>query len=89
MAIHFDVNQTPSTFAECAFRLKQIMVTAGWVVKSSSDGTTFNSTGDQITSANTGAGGMNNNNAWFRIQDPAGGREFTLQKGGAATYQVK
>lgn len=77
------VNLSPATGAALVFALKEALKQAGWVVKSSSDGTTFNAGGDQITSGGSGAGGMANNNAWFRIQSPAGGgsREFTFQRG--------
>jgi len=53
------------------------MVSAGWVVKSSGDGTTYNSTGDQISSAAS----LAVTRAWFRIQDPGTRREFTFQRG--------
>lgn len=51
--------------------IKEIMKSAGWTVKSSGDGLAlFSSTTDIITLPGTGAGGMNNTNAWFRIQMP-------------------
>lgn len=77
------VNVSPATGGAAVFVLKQTLKQAGWVVRSSSDGTTYNSTGDQITTGSSGAGGMSNTNAWFRIQSPAGagGREFTFQRG--------
>jgi hypothetical protein len=71
MAYTFDVGGTiPATGAETIFRLKAALKTAGWTVTMSSDGTTYNATGDQITTATTGAGGMNNARAWFVIQSP-------------------
>lgn len=77
------VNLSPATYAATMFTLKEVLKQAGWVVKASSDGSTYNSSGDQITTGNAGAGGMNNSSAWFRIQSPAGagGREFTYQRG--------
>jgi hypothetical protein len=77
------VNLTPATGAIAVFNVKEGLKQAGWTVKASSDGTTYNATGDQITTGAAGAGGMANNNAWFRIQSPAGpgGREFTFQRG--------
>lgn len=65
------------------YRFKELLKTAGWVVKSSGDGlAAFSSTTDVITSGSSGAGGLNNTSAWFRIQSPAGGgtREFTIQR---------
>jgi len=76
MAKFTSVNQTPATGAAAIFSLKQLLVSAGWVVKSSSNGTTYNSTGDQITLSTSLAA----TNAWFRIQDPGTQREFTFQR---------
>lgn len=93
MAKYYSVNNIndANAFAGVFYTLKTKLVEAGWVVKASSDGTTYNSTGDQITSAGTGAGGMNRSLAWFRIQDPAGLREFTFQRGsaGVSNWRVK
>lgn len=74
------------------FHLKTTLITAGWIVKSSSDGTTFNTTGDQITSPNAGAGGFSNLNAWIRIQMPSVNgivRELTFQRTASTTYTFK
>lgn len=81
---------TPTTAAVAMYELKERLKTAGWTVRASSDATTYNSTGDQITSGATGAGGFGNTNAWFRIQRPDGVAEFTFQKGStAATIRIK
>lgn len=76
-------NLVPATGAYVAFYLKECLKQAGWTVQSSSDGTTYNAGGDQITTGAAGAGGMANNSAWFRIRSPAGagGRELTFQRG--------
>ena len=66
MAFVFDVNESPATYAVAMFQFKTLMKTAGWTVPRSSDGLTFNSSGDQITSGSSGANGMNNNNAWLQ-----------------------
>ena len=80
MAFTFNVNgSAPATFAACIFALKEQLKTAGWTVTSSSDGTTFNGSGDQISSSGTGAGGMDRGNAWFAIQMPGGTRAFAIQ----------
>ncbi len=74
------------------FHLKATLVTAGWIVKSSSDGTTFNTTGDQISLPGSGAGGFSNSNAWARIQMPSINgvtREFTFQRTNSAAYIMK
>lgn len=75
------VNNAVATGATAAFVLKEMLKQNGWTVPSSSDGTTFNSSGDQITTGNSGAGGMANNNAWWRVRDPSGVREMLYQRG--------
>jgi hypothetical protein len=77
------INLTNTSGSAVMFRVKELLKTAGWTVKSSSDGTTYNSSGDQITTAGSGAGGMDNNYAWFRIQDPGTLREYIIQRGTA------
>jgi hypothetical protein len=82
MSFLFDANGTaqsigpnysgsiPATGAEAIFRLKALLVSAGWTVTQSSDGSTYNGTADIITSAGTGAGGMFNPLAYFVIAAP-------------------
>jgi hypothetical protein len=91
MSFIFDVSQTPANYSACVFQLKQLMKTAGWLAKSSSDGTTFNSSGDQISTGVSGAGGFNNSGAWERLQDPAGIREVVLQRStsGSLAWWIK
>lgn len=74
---------TPTTGAVAIYNMKELLKAAGWTVLSSSDGTTYNAVGDQITTGASGAGGMANNSAWFRIQSPvgAGGQQFAIQRG--------
>src|SRR5438105_8609285 len=72
MALLFTPNLLPATGAEAIFKLKTALKNAGWTVLRSSDGTTYNSSGDQITVAGSGAGGMANNLAWSVIRQPAG-----------------
>lgn len=69
--------------AEVMFNLKELLKLAGWTVLSSSDGTTFNGSGDEITVPGSGSGGMANNSAWYRITDPAALRELVVQRGTA------
>lgn len=85
MARFDNVNNTFSTGGAVNYALKEVMKLAGWVVKASSDGTTYNSTGDQITSGSSGAGGFNNNGAWVRLQDPGAVREVVIQCNGVGT----
>jgi len=90
MAYTFDTNNTPATGSEAVYLLKEALKTAGWTVASSSDGTTYNASGDQISSGSSGAGGMANSSAWFRIQMPTLDsvvREFTFQRSTSLNYQ--
>lgn len=81
------VNLSPATGAAAMYALKETLKWAGWSIRSSGDGSTYNSSGDQITHGGFGAGGMANSNAWFRIRTPegVGGREFTFQRTSANT----
>jgi hypothetical protein len=81
MAWQFSTNNTPATGAAAMYLLLTKLIAAGWVVKSSSDGTTYNSSGNQITGGGSGANGLANNSAWFRVQDPGGLREYVAQRG--------
>ena len=93
MAWTFDVNNTYSSHSASLFKLKTVMVTAGWAVKASGDGlSAFSSTGDVITSGGSGAGGFGNGRAWIRIQSPSisgAQREFTMQWIAANQVRVK
>lgn len=80
MAKFSDVNSI-GTGAAAMFKLKAVLKSAGWTVPRSSDGTTYNSSGDQITVATSGAGGMANNSAWFVVKEPGNRREWCIQRG--------
>jgi hypothetical protein len=88
-----DINLTPATGPVAVFTLKQRLKAKGWIVKSSSDGTTYSASADVITSGGAGANGLANNNAWFRIQMPTMDgvlRELTIQRGtGNTAWRVK
>lgn len=90
MAYIFDVNQaTDADGIVSMFRLKTLLKLAGWTVMSSSDGLTYNASGDQITTSATGAGGLRNAKAWFRIRQPGtNAREFVIQLPAAASANV-
>jgi len=66
----FLTNQSYANGALAVFNLKAQLKINSWVVKRSSDGTTFNASGDQITTGASGANGMANDNAWFVIEQP-------------------
>lgn len=79
-----NVNNVPATGAIAIFNVKTLLKAAGWTIPRSSDGTTYNSSGDQITTGAAGAGGMDNTSAWFVIQDPGGRRQYMFQRGATA-----
>lgn len=88
----FDIQQpVTGTAAVGTYRLKAALIARGWTVPSSSDGTTYNSSGDQISSGAAGANGLGNANAWFRIRMPGAGvtREFVFQRVSAAAWRIK
>lgn len=90
MARSYTTNLIPSNFADSIYRLKTALKTAGWTVPKSSDGTTYNSSGDQITSGGSGGNGMNNNNAWFIINTPTGTKQWLFQRyTSSAVWTVK
>jgi hypothetical protein len=87
MAFFGSVNNYPVTGAEAIYALKTLLkdVSVGWTIPSSSDGTTYNASGDQISSGSSGANGLANNSAWFRVKCPSTydgySRELIFQRG--------
>ena len=81
------INLGPHQYGdEVMFHLKELLKSVGWSVLSSSDGTTYNSSGDQISHSGSGANGYGNTSAWFRIQDPGALREYVFQRGSSSLY---
>lgn len=75
-------NLAQSTVQQGLFTLKQLLKSVGWVVTASGDGLAlFSTSGDVITSGVTGAGGLQNLNAWFAIRSPDGLNAFSFQNG--------
>ncbi len=62
------------------FALKEHLKSVGWTVPRSSDGTTFNASGDVITQAAAGAGGLDNSLAWFVVRSPDSAHSFCFQR---------
>jgi hypothetical protein len=81
MSKYSSVNNRGSNGAEAIFELKTVLKSAGWTVQKSSDGSTYNASGDQISHASSGAGGMENSSAWFVIRDPGDSHEWCFQRG--------
>lgn len=85
MSLLYSVNTTRGAGTIALFRLKQLMKSAGWTVPRSGDGLTYFPSSDGITSGNSGAGGLQNTNAWFVIQMPLANsvnRQFMFQMTG-------
>lgn len=72
---------TPANGSVAIFELKTLLKAAGWTVPRSSDGSTYNAAGDQITVSGSGAGGMANSNAWFVLRSPNAAHEWCFQRG--------
>jgi hypothetical protein len=89
LAYQYTKNLTPASPPIAMLNIKTALKAAGWTVLKSSDGLTFNATGDQITHGGAGAGGMLNSKAWFVIQQPAavfgGQRQLSFQLLGVTT----
>lgn len=80
------VNQTGSSGCAVVFMVKTHLAANGWTVIGSGDGlSAFSNTGDIITSAGTGAGGIGNPRAWFVIKDPGNNRALVFQRTSAAS----
>jgi len=92
MSFIFRKNIGLVTGAGALFNLKELLKTAGWTVKSSGDGLSlFSSSSDILTTASSGAGGLGNANAWFRIQMPSYlgvTREMLLQMSGISNVST-
>lgn len=71
---------TVTTPGACLYFIKQLLKSAGWVVRGSGDGlAAYSSSSDVISSGSSGAGGFYNASAWICLEDPAGLRELVLQ----------
>lgn len=77
MAKFYDVNTTPANGPAAIVSLAGVLTASGWTILSSSDGTSFVA-GDTYATSSTD---LDNNNAWFTIQEPTGvgGREWCFQ----------
>ena len=79
--MQFSVNLVPASGIEAMWNVIYALKTlGGWLSKADSDGTTYSSTGGQVTGANTGAHGLYNTKAWERLQTPDGVREIVTQQ---------
>ncbi len=81
MAHSFNVNSVPATGALAIYSLLTTLVAATWTKPKDSDGTTYSSSGAQVTGGATGANGLANTSAWFVVRDPNSARSFSFQRG--------
>lgn len=84
MAHSFSTNNTPATGAIAMYLFLSTLVAAGWTKPKDSDGTTYSSSGTQVTGGATGTNGLANNSAWFVLKAPAVNaqqRSFCFQRG--------
>lgn len=80
MANIFVTNQFPSSSAGVLAMLADMLMTAGWTYQGSGDGLSgYSAAGNVFTGTGTGALGWNNANAWARLQDPLGVKEYVFQ----------
>lgn len=81
MAWSFSTGNAPATGSVATYQILTALVAAGWTKTKDSDGTTYSSSGTQVTSGSTGTNGLGNNNAWFVIKHPTGNNSFCFQRG--------
>lgn len=95
MAYTFSINNIPANPAIAIYDLIATLIAAGWTKVMDSDGTTYSSSGTQVTSGGSGTNGLANSRAWVRMRAPAVNqgtvvnqtRELTFQRGTLATNQ--
>ncbi len=71
--------------AAAVWNLVNLLISNGWTKFADSDGTTYSSSGTQVTGPGSGANGLNNASAWVALRDPSGasGRKYLFQRGSA------
>lgn len=93
MAWHSSTNNTLATYTLNLYQLITVKLAAGWTKIKDSDGTTYSSSGTQVTSGVAGVNGLNNPSAFVVMQSPigVGGPSICYQRGTAndAAWYVK
>lgn len=87
MARTGNVNSTPATGAVAMYTVITQLLVSGWTKIRDADGTTYSSTGVQVTTGASGAGGLGNALAWFVLRDPGSRRQLCFQKASANNTQ--
>lgn len=88
MAYSFSVNLTPANGAESIWNLIDKLMNVGWEKIKDADGSTYSSSGTQVTSPGSGANGLANTKAWIVLRDPsgAGGRQLCFHNSDSSSY---
>jgi len=90
MAMTESINgDIPLTGAAALWSVIQMWIAAGATKLADSDGTTYSSSGAQVTGGGSGTNGLGNTSAWVRLRLPDG-RELTIQRGSSnIAWRVK
>jgi len=80
MTFQFSTNNHPLNITDAIFQLKQFLVTIGWAITSSSDGTTYDASGDTILNSGSGTNGLGNPHAWFILKQSTSNRSICFQR---------
>lgn len=81
MAFTQEINgAAPATGAVAMWTVVSMLIAAGATKVADSDGTTYSSSGAQVTGGGSGTNGLGNTSAWVRLR-LNGGREITIQRG--------
>lgn len=84
--LDLDTTDSDLTAGYVEYAVKEHLKANGYVVLASGDAdSNYSSSGDIITSFGSGANGMNNDGAWYRIQSPNGLYEWIRQIGDVST----
>lgn len=87
MSLVFDVNTTHATADNYVFTIKTVLVSAGWIVLGSSDGTSFENTGQTAGPFDVWSvvGDASNTDSYCRIGAPdSSGTEWSFHRDGSA-----
>lgn len=80
MTFAFTTNTTPATGSLAMYSLFALMLGNGFTCPADSDGTTYSSSGGQVTGGASGAHGIGNTSAWKRFKT-LGSKEYVVQRG--------
>lgn len=82
-----ETTYTALTGPQAMYRFLVDMVAQGWAVAISSDGTTYNGSGNQITSDGSGAGGLDNTDAYYVLRR-SGAPDWLVHNAGSDNWNI-